>query len=234
MRQVHKAENYIECLDLQKGGAKMKKTIQAWQITAITNFILACEAFLGAGFLLGRIPIGLSASLFWTIGIFFFAAGFLLGGIDHGFYEQRGNTKERLRIQKISWICGAITTYSITLSTAFQFTSGIIFYLLAIVGLFQLAAFITISIRIHNFLIVMMNYFPILLLILILNIIGLWHGSGSLFMILGILVTFIASALEGIGVDLFAPLDRHGLYHIVMMIAIALLFVATFGLKAKF
>jgi hypothetical protein len=66
-----------------------------------------------------------------------------------------------------------------------------------------------------------------------LLVLGWRFAKTSVFMILGILVTFIASALEGIGVDLFAPLDRHGLYHIVMMIAIVLLFVATFGLKAK-
>lgn len=134
-------------------------------------------------------------------------------------------------VQKISWFCAGITTFLITLSTAYQFASGSVHAALVLVGLAQLLIFLILALRIHHFLLVIINYIPILVLLLVLNIIGLALGSGSWYMILGITVSIFASVLEGFGVDVFSPVDRHGLYHLVMMVAVAFLFLATFELK---
>jgi hypothetical protein len=205
--------------------------VKAWEVTAITNFTLAGEAFFAAGFLLGKMPFVVSARSFWTLAVLFFAVGFLVAGIDHGFFEPKGNTRARLIVQKVSWFCGGITTFLITISTAYQFASGSLRLALLVVGLALLIIFLIVAIRIHHFLVVLINYVPILLLLLILNIMGLASGSGSWYMILGITISILAAVFEGFGVDIFVPVDRHGLYHLVMMVAVAFLFLATFDLK---
>lgn len=206
--------------------------VKPWEVTAITNFAAAGEAFLAAGFLLGRTPKLASAQGFWAAAMLCFAVGFLLGGIDHGFFEPKGNTTSRLVVQKISWFFGGATTYLITLSTLFQYTDGSLRSVFVFVGLAQLVAFLTLATRIHHFLLVMINYIPILLVLFILNLIWLSSGSGSLYMIFGIAASVLAATFEAIGIDAFTPIDRHGVYHLVMMAAVALFFGAFFQLKA--
>jgi hypothetical protein len=202
------------------------------EVTAITNFVAAGEAFFGAGFLLARTPNLGSARGLWAAAMLSFAIGFLIGGIDHGFFELKGNTTSRLIVQKVCWFFGAATTYLITLSTLFQYTDGSLRTILVFVGLAQLVTFQILAIRIHHFLLVMINYIPILVVLFILNLMGLSSGSGSLYMIFGIGACVLAAIFEGIGIDVFTPVDRHGVYHLVMMAGIALFFGAYFQLKA--
>jgi hypothetical protein len=203
-----------------------------WEVTAITNFVAAGEAFWGAGFLLARTPNLGSAQGLWAAAMLTFAIGFLVGGIDHGFFEPKGNTTGRLIVQKVCWFFGGATIYLITLSTLFQYTDGSLRTILIFVGSAQLVTFFILAIRIHHFLLVMINYIPVLLILLILNLMGLSSGSGSLYMIFGIVACMLAAIFEGIGIDVFTPVDRHGVYHLVMMAAIALFFGACFQLKA--
>jgi hypothetical protein len=214
----------------QLGGNSVK--VKAWEVTAITNFVVAGEAFFGAGFLMSRISNLVSAQGFWAVAMLCFAIGFLIGGIDHGFFEPKGNTRVRLVVQKMSWFFGGVTTYLITLSTFFQYVSGSLRTVLILIGLAQLLTFLILALRIHHFLIVMINYIPILVALFVLNSIGLSSGSGSFYMMFGIIACILAAVFEGIGIDAFTPVDRHGVYHLVMMAAIALLFGAGFRLKA--
>jgi hypothetical protein len=205
--------------------------MKAREVTAITNLTVAAEAFLAAGFLLGRMPGGISSRGLWALAMLFLAVGFLLGGIDHGFFEPQGNTRVRFVIRKACWFCAGIATWLITLSTACQFASGAFRTALFVVASIQLVIFLILATRIHYFLLVMLDYVPALLLVLVLNITGLFSGSGSWYMTVGIALSVFASILEGLRVDVFAPVDRNGLYHLVMMVAVVFLFLAVLGLK---
>jgi hypothetical protein len=205
--------------------------MKAWEVTSMTNFMLAGEAFLAAGFLLGRAPLHASAASFWALAMLFLAASMLVGGLDHGFFEQKGDTRDRMIMQKITWVCGGIMTFFTLLTTRYQFASGGLRVTFIIVGLVQLVIFCFLAVRIHNFLVVIINYTPILIVLLILNTIGISAGSGSWYMIVGILISIAASAFQALAVDIFAPVDRNGLYHIVMMAAVIFLFLASFTLK---
>ena len=202
------------------------------EISAVTNFALASETFLAAGILIGRAPTPASAAGFWAIFLLFFAAGCYSGGIDHGFFEPKGDTPSRMVMQKISWIFGGLATFFMLLTLLYQFTSGSLRLAFMVVGLVQLAVFSFLSIRIHNFLIVIMNYAPVLIGLLVLNLLGIATGSGSWYMIVGILVSIAASALEALAVNPFAPADRDGFFHVLLMVAVAFLFVAGFSLKS--
>ena len=203
--------------------------MRAWEVTAITNFIAAGEAFLAAGFLLGRAPLSASASGFWGLTMLFLAAGLLAGGIDHGFFEQKGDTRGRMIMQKITRIFIGITTFFTLLTALYQFAPFGWRSPIVIIGLVQFLIFCFFAIRIHNYLVVIINYAPILLILLVLNIIGLPSGSGSWWFIIGFLLSIIASVVQALGVDRFSPLDRNGLYHVVLMAAVAFFFIG--GLK---
>jgi hypothetical protein len=204
--------------------------MKALEVTAMTNFIAAGEAFFAAGFLLGRTPFGASAAFFWGLTILFLAAGFLFGGLDHGFFEAKGNTRGRMIMQKVTWICAGIMTFFTLLTALYQFAPLEWHLPVILLGLVQLLAFCFFAIRTHHFRVVIVNYAPILLILLVLNIIGLPSGSGSGFIIIGILISIAASVLQALGVDRFSPFDRNGLYHVVLMAAVAFLFIGGLGL----
>jgi hypothetical protein len=204
--------------------------MKAWELTALTNFIAAGEAFLAAGFLLGRTPFGASAAFFWALAVLFLAAGMLIGGLDHGFFEPKGNTRGRMIIQKITWICAGIMIFFTLLTALYQFAPIGWRVPIVIIGLVQFLVFCFFAIRIHNFVVVILNYAPILLILLVLNLIGLPSGSGSWWFINGTLISIAASVLLALGVDKFSPLDRNGLYHIVLMAAVAFFFAGGLGL----
>jgi hypothetical protein len=160
----------------------------------------------------------------------FLAAGLLIAGLDHGFFEPRGDTRGRMAMQKVTWICTGIMTFFTLLTALFQFAPVDWRLPFIIAGLVQLLVFSFFAIRIHNYLVVIINYAPILLILLILNLIGLPSGSGSWFFIIGILVSIAASVFQALGVDTFSPLDRNGLYHVVIMVAVVFFFIGGLGL----
>ena len=202
--------------------------VKPWEVTAITNFAAAGEAFLAAGFLLGRTPKLASAQGFWAAAMLCFAVGFLLGGIDHGFFEPKGNTTSRLVVQKISWFFGG-AAYLITLryfNTQMAASGAFCFCRIGTAGriphLQPNPSLPSGYDQLHS----------VLLVLFILNLIWLSSGSGSLYMVFGIAASVLAARFEAIGIDAFTPIDRHGDYHLVMMAAVALFFGAFFQLKA--
>ena len=52
-------------------------------------------------------------------------------------------------------------------------------------------------------------------------------------MIVGILILFAASGIQAAGVDVFTPLDRSGVYHLVSMIGVAFMYFGGVQLKTK-
>jgi MFS family permease len=204
--------------------------MKAWVVTSITNFVAAGEAFLAAGFLLGRVPLSASAACFWALALLFLALGLLIGGIDHGFFEQKGDSRSRMIMQKATWICVGLTTFFTLLTALYRFAPAGWRASIIILGLVQFLIFCFFAIRIHKYLVVIINYAPVLLILLVLNIIGLSSGAGSGWFIGGILISILASAFQALGVDRFTPLDRNGLYHVVLMGAVAILFIGGLGL----
>jgi hypothetical protein len=76
-----------------------------------------------------------------------------------------------------------------------------------------------------SFLVVIVDYAPVVLLLLVLSILGLAEGTGSWQMIVGLVISVVASLCQALGVDTFSPLDRNGLYHVVLMAATVFLFL---------
>ncbi len=198
--------------------------MKAREVTAITNFLAAGETFLAAGFLLGRFPPNASAAFLWGLTLLFLASGLLAGGIDHGFFEPKGETRGRTTMQKVTWICTGVMTFCTLLTALYRFAPAAWRAPVILAGLAQFLIFCFLALRTRKYLVVIVNYAPVLLILLVLNIIGLQSGSGSWFVVVGILISIFASAVQALGVDRFSPLDRNGLYHVIVMAAVAFFF----------
>lgn len=163
-----------------------------------------------------------SAAWFWglTMGLLGLAA--LIGGIDHGFVEARG--LPRFLIQRANWIVLGATTFGLLMTTATQFFSPPAYrrWLIAATGQFVVSTVVVMLV--DDFRNVIANYVPVMVFLLVMNIAGLKSGTGSAAMIAGIVILFAASALQGLRVDVFAPVDHNGLYHLLSMAAVVCLY----------
>lgn len=200
-------------------------------VTAVTNFILACEVYLIAGLLLGRPKTLGSAAGVWGLTLACLGTSALLGGIDHGFVEPFGQTPNRILLERANWGVLGLTTLGVLVTTARQFfTPGVQRLVFIFAGL-QLAVYLVLVAFIGDFLVVILNYAPVMLLLLVMSVIGLRDGRGSWPMVIGVVLLFIASGVQASGFDALSPVDHNGLYHLIAMAAVVGLYFG--GLRLK-
>jgi hypothetical protein len=116
-------------------------------------------------------------------------------------------------------------TFCLLMTTAKQFLSPWLQRMVLVIGVVQFAANTIVVLLVDSYLVVILNYAPVIFLLLIMNILGLKNRTGSWRMIAGILVMLGASAIQASGVDVFMPLDRNGLYYVISMIGALLLYL---------
>lgn len=200
-------------------------------VTAITNFILASEAFFLSGMFFARPKVPRSAAWFWQLALLMLATAALLGGIDHGFFEVHGQIPVRKVIEHTNWFLIGLLTLFVFLTTAEQFLAPPWYRYAYIAAGVQFVVYTGLILLIDNFLIVMINYSLVMLLMLGCNLYGLQRGTGSRALSAGIVLAFVASGIQAAGVDVFSPFDRNSLYHFGMMLA--LVFFYRGGLRLK-
>jgi hypothetical protein len=197
--------------------------VNALAITSITNFVLASEVFFLAGMLAQKPKARFSAAWFWTGMMILLGLATLIGGIDHGFFEGPG--LPRYFIQRLTWIVLGAMTFFLLMTIATQFFSRQVQRLLLIFGIILFTADTIAVLLIDSFLIVILDYTPVMLLLLVMSLIGLKNNPGSRCMIAGILILIMASAIQGLGMDIFNPVDRNGVYHLVSMVGIVFMYL---------
>ncbi|MBN2444213.1 MAG: hypothetical protein JXJ04_22810 [Spirochaetales bacterium] len=202
-------------------------------MTSITNFLLSSETFFLTGLLFARHKSPGSASYSWQLVMLFLAIAALIGGIDHGFFEIQGDSLAREIMKYITWIFLGIVTFLLALTIIKQYSQQSHHKILYLLALIQLIVNILLIFIVNNFLIVLVNYAPLMILMLIFNFINLKKGSGSWSMIIGILIGFIASGIQAAGIDIFTPINRDSLYHIGMMISVIFFYKAGLLLKTE-
>lgn len=191
-------------------------------ITSITNFILAGEMFFLAGLTIQSPKTRFSAAWFWGGAMFALATSALLGGIDHGFVEPAGLS--RYALQRSNWIVVGAATFGMLLATAQQFFPGAWLRPTVVVGLVQFTTYATAVLLIGDFRLVILNYAPVMLLLLGLSLRGIGNGVGSWHMVVGIVLLLAASMVQALGIDVLTPLDRSGLYHVISMAGMVFLY----------
>lgn len=196
--------------------------MDALAVTSITNFILASELFFLAGLMAKTPKARFSAAWFWAAAMFALASSALIGGIDHGFVEPVG--LPRYVIQRPNWIVLGVATFCMLLSTARQFFPPRWLRTVLVIGTIQLVVYSVAVLLVDDFRIAIVNYAPVLLLLLLMSVRGLQGGSGSWQMVVGIVVLLAATVVQALTVDIFSPLDGDGLYHVTAMGAALLLY----------
>jgi len=199
-------------------------TLTPLAVTSITNFILACEAFFLTGLFFARAKAPRSAAWFWQMALLTLSTTALLGGIDHGFFEVFGQIPVRKVIEHSNWMLIGLLTFFAFLTAARQFLVDPWRRTAYILAVIQLVVFAILDLSVDNFLMVMLNYAPVMLLLLVFSLRGLKDGSGSWALVIGILLIFVSSGLQAAGLDLFSPFDRNSLYHFGMMLAVVFLY----------
>jgi hypothetical protein len=172
-----------------------------------------------------------SAAWFWAVAMALLGLAGLAGGIDHGFVEPAGLS--RTAIRRFNWILLGAMTLCVVLTIAAQFFRGRTARLVAVAGGVQFAAFVAAVFATPSFLLVIVNYAPVMLCFLALNLLRLKSGEGSLPMVAGTLTLFAASAVQALGIDHWAPLDHNGLYHVISMPGVWLLFLGGRRLRVQ-
>lgn len=200
-------------------------------ITAITDFLLAAEAFFLAGRMTARPKDRFSAAWYFSGVLLLLGVAALLGGIDHGFV--RPANLNRYLIQRSDWMVLGGVTFCLLMTTAKQFFPPKWQRVAWIVATVQFAGYAAAVLLADSFAVVVLNYSPIMLLLLAMNIAGLRRGLGSRHMIAGILILFLASGIQAAGVNTFTPVDRNGLYHLVSMIGVAFMYLGGMRLTTK-
>jgi hypothetical protein len=203
-------------------GRPLRRSMSTLAITSITNFILASEIFFLAGLMVKTEKSRFSAAWFWGGALFLLGLSALLGGIDHGFVEPAGSP--RYFIQRPNWIVVGLATFCMLLATARQFFPPRWQRPLLVVGTIQLAIYVVAVLLVGDFMVVILDYLPVMLLLLAMSLLGLRQGTGSWQMIAGILLLIAASAAQFLGVDAFSPLEHDGLYHVMSMVGVLFMY----------
>jgi len=203
----------------------------ALAITSITNFLLAAEVLFLAGRMSRTPKIRFSAAWYFSGVLMLLGVAALLGGIDHGFFEPAN--MPRYLIQRSDWILLGGVTFCLLTTTAKQFFPPAVQRIVLFAAVVQFAADTAAVLLVDSFLVVILNYAPVMLLLLVMSFTGLRSGRGSPQMVAGILILFAASGIQAAGVDVFRPLDRNGLYHLLSMIGVAFLYLGGVRLRTK-
>ena len=198
-------------------------------ITSVTNFVLAALLFFLAGLMVGTPKARFSAAWFWGGALLALATSALLGGIDQGFVEPA--CLSRYPIQRPNWIVAGIATSCMLLATSRQFLAPRWQRPMIAVAASQLIVYAILVLLIEDFRLVIVNYLPVLLLLLVLSIRGTRHGAGSWQMVAGIVVLRAASAVQALHVDVFSPLSGDGLYHLISMVGVVFMYLGGRRLK---
>jgi hypothetical protein len=200
-------------------------------VTAITNFILAGETFFLSGLLFARPKTARTAAWFWQLALLTMAMSAMLGGIDHGFLEVQVQPSARQWIAHVNWFLIGLLTLFVFLTIAQQFLEHPWRRVAHLAAVVQLLIYAPIMAFQNSYRVVILNYLPVMFLLLVCNSIGLRRGTGTWNMNIAILITMLSSAVQAAGIDAFSPLDRNGLYHLGMMLALVFFYKGGLGLK---
>ena len=202
--------------------------ITSLQFVSITDFILSLLCIFLAGILFGKAKtLKKEAKL---LCYFFFFAGLaaFAGGIDHGFSEP---INQRFIPTTITYLCVAIATFFIFKYTIRTFFKGRLLKALEIVAFIQLLSFVIASFYYHNFILVVANYSPILLLFFVMNVVHLKRGKSEVNFTLFCVILILATLVQVLEIGLSETINSDTLYHIIAFIAYFFLYFGVSNLK---
>lgn len=203
----------------------------ALQASALTDFLLACLSFFCAGALIARPAQPFSAAWYWRGAMLLLALAAMLGGVDHGFVQPTG--LPRAGLQRATWALLGLMTTLLLLSLGAQFLAAAPRRVLDGVALVQLLVFAAATLVVDSFIVAVVNYVPVVLALLVFNLAGLRRGEGSPAIVVGLCVLMLASVVQALQIDHFAPIGPDAMYHLISMPGVWLLYIGGRSLKTQ-
>lgn len=200
-------------------------------LSALTDVLLASFQAFAAGLLFRPGLHSGSPARLWAWAMTLTAVTFLVGAIDHGFYEPVAHPLHPL-LMGVNRALVAIVSFLFVMTAATQFLGPVARKAaLAVAGLVAAATAVLVF-QSDNFFIVIGCYSAALIFVLVLNLLHLRQGKGSAPMIVGIVTTFAASTIPLVGWQV-GGLGIYATYHVALMPAVVAFCLAGFALDAE-
>lgn len=200
---------------------------------ALTDFALAVECVLFAGWLHRNADIRGPLARAFVAFFAAIAAASLLGGISHGFLTDQSTLLARLVWRGTlvaiglgaltSWVIGARLSLSETAAARVTTFAGALFALDLVVVLFVS----------QSFAVAIIHYLPAAIFLMAAFAVAYRRKPAGFLLagVWGVALTFLAAAVQQSGIDLHPRYFNHNtLYHLIQAIALALIFIAARGL----
>ncbi len=192
-------------------------------VTTLTDYLLAVlAAWLGARLLKrssGSRARTLFATSFWSIGLAAFA-----GGTWHGFGSYLGDGAS-IFLWKITVLAIGATVFLFLAASAYASLRARARRILLMMAIVQLVAYAAWMVRHDAFIWVIANYLPQIAAVMVLQLVQMYRGAaGAGWLVVGLLVTLAAAAIQASGVALHRHFNHNDLYHVVQMAGMVLLY----------
>ncbi len=197
--------------------------LSSLDLVAISDFVLAAVCLFLSGILFGSIRSHTSRYAALCYFLLFAGLSALIGGIDHGFFEA---IDRRYVPRTLTYLSIAIATFLLLRYTILSFFKGTVRKVLSIVALVQLVAFIVASFSYHDFILVVGNYAPVLLLFFAMNLIHIRRSKSEFNFTLFCIVSVIATMVQVLDLGISQSVNGDTLFHILAIIAYAIFFIA--------
>ncbi len=186
------------------------------ELVSISDFVLAALCLFLSGILFGKVKSPFSRLGMLSYFILFVGLSAFMGGIDHGFFEP---INQRYVTRTLTYIFVAAATFSLFKYTILTYFKGKLSRFLFIIAYTQLIAFIAVSLFYNNFLLVVFNYLPVLLLFLIMNVLNIKRSKSELHFTLFCLIMILASLVQVLGIGLSKSINGDTLFHIIAFVS---------------
>ena len=195
--------------------------VSALELVSLSDFVLSALCLFLSGILFGKVKSHLST--YAMLCYFFLFAGLsaFMGGIDHGFFEP---INQRYFPRTLTYLFVATATFFLFKYTIFTFFKGKVRRLLLILAYLQLIAFMISAFFYHNFILVVANYAPILLLFFIMNLIHIKNSKREYYFTLFCIILIIATLVQAFEIKLSNNINGDTFYHIIAFIGYLFLY----------
>jgi hypothetical protein len=195
--------------------------VNALELVSISDFVLAILFLFLSGILFGKVKS--SSTTYKMLCYFFLFAGLsaFMGGIDHGFFEP---IHQRYYPRTFTYLFIAAATFCLFRYTILTYFKGKTSRILLFIAVIQLVAFIISAFFYHNFLLVVGNYSPILLLFFIMNLMHAKRSKTELNFTVFCIIMIVATLVQVLGIGISKSINGNTLFHIIAFIGYLFLF----------
>lgn len=203
---------------------------------ALTDFGLAVECALFAGWLYWRGAAGSPLGRWFVVLFVALGTGALLGGVTHGFLPETGSDAARIvwnatliAIGVAAWASWAVGAHVLFANS----TARWVLLAAALLLMLNVAVVLYVS---QSFLVAIVFYAPAIIFALIAFVLA-YGASGNavlLFAVAGIVLSLIAAVIQQTHMGIAAlGLTHNALYHLVQAVGLLLIFLTARGLASE-